>query len=555
MAPPPPPKKPVKPGAPGMKPPTGARPLAKPGAKPKPKLPQKLPDGIAPEGGEPKRAKRAFIEMNRQSWIMAGASAALTIVSIILLVISLYRFMAKRGFEEGVFLFDSNRRESAAEPLAGALKWDEDNLEIRELLAKVYVETDNYAQAQTEYDTLEQKGSNRPTTYVGRGVCCLREADRSKEPARIRELANKAKTAFQKALSLDSSCLEARIGLASAKLLEAAKLPSADPIKAMNAVGPEFGAIVREVEGSAEKRALLTREGFIDLYAGYGKANYRPRVYAPDVHDAFRKAYQFRPAGTVLMNDLILVEAQKFFNPTLMPAGNAEKIVQQAMRQKYDVFLRTAEANNTKLKPAAIAYYMSFIYWLIDTVRNDKHWGAHAPNLMSDQKFKNDIGALSLGCYGCTTFVLRYPEDEFMPNMSNQFYKAFLEHPSMGGEVTDERLKRLRVYAWNNGALSHWMATIQHKKRDSPRWKDAAEPAKKDLGDALKVFPDDYVYNRNLALVLWFVGEKEAMAGPLGKAEAAAAKAPDAIVGEFEGTAVTAKQDLEKLKAKVTKDE
>lgn len=508
MAPPPPPKKPGKPGVPVR--PGAARPGAKPaaGAKPKPKVPQRLPEGLEGEGGAKPPPKRAYIEMNRSSWIMAGISLVISIVGVILLVLSLYRFMSKMGFESGMNLYASNRLESAGDPLLSALGWDGENADIREMLAKVNVETENFPAAQTEYDALEPK--NRAATFVGRGVCFLREADKSKEPARVRELAGKADAAFQKALAADSQCLEGRIGRASAKLMFARGMGlannPAEQQKLIASAATDFNALLTEIEGSADKRALLTREGYIDLYAGFGKANFRPGRYDPRVHDAFKKAYQMRPIGSLMLYNMIVAEAQKFFHPDLCPAAKAQEIITSMIQQKWTVYFnQSLEPHDSKLKAAKIAYYMTFCYWLVETVRNPQHWLMNGPNLMNDRRFEANLGALALGCWGFTTFVLRDLESDICLGNSNLIYDKFLKHPNLSGELKDEKLKQLRAFGLNNAALSHWVATMQAFKRDLPNKKAAFDPVRAALGEALKMYPEEYIYNRNLAVGLGFM--------------------------------------------------
>jgi hypothetical protein len=415
--------------------------------------------------------------------IQLGAALILTLAALLVGWFSFANWRFKSSLIAGYQAHDSGNLGAARTELKAALDWKPDHVPARELLAKIHADGGDVDAAQREYQEVRKRGGGSPCVGVGLGVCLLRKADRAAAEKEIRELVAKARVEFQGA----ASAIEGQIGLGHCELLLASKLNDRKSLDAAKAI---FTKVKTSLDAS---KAPISREGLVDYYAGFGKAlGSSSTSYDRDAAAAWVACSQLLPRWHLPKANVLALETRRL-------AGSADG--SELMKAEADaVALRkSTEAlrNNKDVGPSmrgpwlAYATAMAAAYGragqaqkmdlLLGEFRDLPGYDAFEPQLAA-ARLRGDLAA----------FEHPNPADQekqVMPAL-----QAYVTLVNKLGTPTDEAGKALKATVLNNQA---WMKAWQAGWRNQ-----APTTSQPDLDQALKLASEDYVINRNMAVVL-----------------------------------------------------
>jgi hypothetical protein len=269
-------------------------------------------------------------------------------------------------------------------------------------------------------------------------------------------------------------------------------------------------------------RAEITRDGLVDYYAGLGKALSGGDKVDDGAREAFRACAQYLPASVSVLPtaNILSLEARRFatFNE-----GNDALLKLQAEASA----LRNQSGSLWKgLKNQAERERLREP-WLMYSLSLAQAWG-RAGNANEMQSIVRDVAsapglesrlepAILEAMIRAELAVLPDPnpaQQEAQAGRAQQIYNELI-----GKLPADDANRERRVRAYNNQA---WMMAFRGGYANSEAM---YLPAIQKLNEALRLAPDDYVVNRNLAIVLSrFKKPPTAPAGYLEKCRAAAEK-------------------------------
>lgn len=275
-----------------------ANPQPKPKGKPAPK---------GPPAPEPAPAKEAS-DWTPRARVMGGIGAGVAALAVLFLYLGFSRYMLKSSYEDAMAAYDGGKRNEVRAAADSAASWGA-GPEAAELAAKVLVDARQYGPAEQAYEKIAAAEPKRPWAAVGLGVIALRRADEEKDPKKAADLIKRAKEKFGEARALDDNCLEAHIGAAGADLLAA--LQAGDKARAAR-VRDEYQKILKRAG------AALTREGFVDLFAGLGRSSSAAERHA-EAAKYFSACRAYSPLSISLEANLLALEAQQISETAWTP--------------------------------------------------------------------------------------------------------------------------------------------------------------------------------------------------------------------------------------------
>ena len=447
--------------------------------------------------------------------VQLGISLVLVGVSVLLGWLAFANWRFKSTLVEGYQEYDRGRPGNAKKPLETALTWRPNYPGARELLAKLLCDEDALEAAHKEYTRLVLEGYNVPQVHIGLAVVTLKEVERFEKPKEVEAKVIEAANEFKNAGAIP----EAEIGLGHCYLVLARKLN--DPSHYLKAQAI-FAKVRKSMDDQRDYRASITRDGLIDYYTGLGKALASGDKYDEGAAAAFRACYQYMPTWALPMANVLSLEARRFAQ-----SSDSAEVLQRlqpdinALRQQARTFWNnTKSADKEKIREP----------WLMYSLAVAQAWG-RAGNLNEMQSILRDL--MSTGGFDQRTEPilldaqvrgdLALRED---PNSAIQ--DGFVTKATAGYNDLIQRLpnddankdRRARAFndaawtlAWRGGYLSNEGYYLQAFGR---------------LNEALRLFPDDYTYNRNMAILLKrFKKPPSLPAAFMEKCRAAAAKEKD----------------------------
>ena len=258
-----------------------------------------------------KMEKMSSTVWNRSSTIQAGAGAVLALISLILLWSAFKNFMVRTSYVEAAFSYDSNRKQDVKTYAERSKSWGS-HAESLELLAKMYVEYNQLDAAEKLY-AQAASGRRKAMGLCGQGIVLLRRADAEKDAKKSAEFAKKAKDKFNEAKADDPKLVEAQIGAATADLVLGVKSNIPEKIAAARS---EFSKIHKSLRSSEDTAALVTREGFMDLYVGLARSHASKEKFSAEALAYAGSARRYLPSSMSLYAiELALLAQQMVENP------------------------------------------------------------------------------------------------------------------------------------------------------------------------------------------------------------------------------------------------
>lgn len=451
------------------------------------------------------------VEWTTATLIQLGVSIVLVLLSFLFgwLALSNWRFKANlvAGYQE----YDKGLPKTAMESLQSALSWRKDHTGARELLAKILCDEGKLADARKEYQILAAQGYRVPQVHVGLGVLALKEVESLDQPKLIEAMVADAAGEFRKVGGVP----EAEIGLGHCDLVLARKLNNPAYYTRAQAI---FDKVETAMKKSPEFRAQITRDGLVDYYTGLGKA-----LASADKHeearDKFRACYQYTPSWGLPMSNVLALEGRRFAQ------SNEPNDVLVKLQPDINLLRNQARTIFNSLKGPDREHMRE--QWLMFSLALAQAWG-RAGNLAEVNNIVKDL----TGSGGFDARMEPYLLDAQVrmdlalrddPNPAAQDQAVTKATAGFNELITrlpnDDANKDRRARAFNNaGWTLAWRGGYSGNE-------GLYTQATQRFTEALRLFPDDYVYNRNMAIVLKrFRKPPTAPAGFVDKCRAAAAK-------------------------------
>jgi tetratricopeptide (TPR) repeat protein len=450
-------------------------------------------------------------EWTLSALIQIGVSVVLVLVALLLgwLAFSNWRF--KSNLVEGYQEYDRGRPKTAVIALETALSWRKEHTGARELLAKILCDEGKLSEARKHYQILAAQGYRAPQVFVGLGVLALKEVEALEKPKEIEAMVSEAASEFRKVGGVP----EAEIGLGHCELVLARKLGNPGYYPRAQAV---FAKVRNAMEQSREFRAQITRDGLVDYYTGLGKALASGEKYEEGARDAFAACYQYTPSWGLPMSNVLALEARRFAQ---MTETNENMLKMQAdinlLRNQARIIFNSLKGEDREDMREP---------WLMFSLGLAQAWG-RAGNVnelsaivkdLTSGGFDQRMEPYILEAMIRTELALK---DEANPSAQEQAVtKATAGYNELLNRLpNDDANKERRAIAANNaGWTLAWRGGFSSSE-------SLYQQAHAKLNDALRLYPDDYVFNRNMAIVMKRMRKPPAApTGFLEKCRAAAAK-------------------------------
>ena len=439
---------------------------------------------------------------------MASISTVLIIVTLILTVKGTFQLIRKIKFGNALHSHDSYQIDGAKDSLESAIGWHSDNAEARILLAKIHVERGNWSEAEEQYRAVEGLGTLADLAKTGRGIMYLRRADASDKPDEITEFVGKAEAELSNA-----NGIEAKIGLATAKLIRARRLDGD--------IDAARSAFASAMTAAQSKKPPPTLEGCMDLYGGLAAAGHDPSRYVPQAAEAARAYLQYDPSNLVALQNLIVFEAQKFEFDVHQIAETDMEMFRESLDIRVRSYMGGLISKHQKrpgMRSALLDFMMSVIYWHLqkrawDEALDVVKWQMKRPI------FNDYVEPELLNMYVCMR-LCQAPKFARRANMVN-VTRGDMRNYLRNRYVTEEKKLKAK-YPTLKADLLHMMAYARYTVWMDQKDRNMVRDAIKDLEDADTALPDDYAIQRNLAVALRVREEYEKAQALLPKLEEAA---------------------------------
>lgn len=440
---------------------------------------------------------------------MTAGAAVLAVLSLLIFYFAFANWRFKSALTEGYRASDQNLMGQAGPALRDALSWRPEHRGARERLAKIAVDGGALDEAQKHYLELRKAGHNAAQVRVGLGVILLKRAERAEDPKAAADFVAQATAEFKSAAG---SIPEADLGLGHAELLLAWKLKEPQRIDAAR------GSFER-VKKALDARTPISRDGLIDYYAGLGKVLGSAPGWDPAAAAAYRTCAQLSRRWLAPQAAILTLEARRF--DEWKEGGDA------LLKLRAEATKTRNEASNL-FRTSSDARAVLFDPWLAYSLSLARAFGRNGL-VVEHQNIVNELTRES-GQLGSRV-------EPFLVDARVHLDVAFGEHASMSSQDaavtravtaamnlerklqgTDDAGKDRKARALNLlGCLKGWKGMYSNHK-------GTLGEATKAFQDAAKLFPEDYVYNRNAALLLKRSGAAAAAILPHKDAAKAAAK-------------------------------
>jgi tetratricopeptide (TPR) repeat protein len=471
-----------------------------------------------------KMPEKPKVEWTLQTIIQLSVSAVLVLLSILFCWLAFANWRFKSNLIEAYQEYDRGRPTAAKAPLEAALSWRPEHTGARELMAKLLCDEGKLDEARKQYQRLKAQGYAAPQVNVGLGVISLKETEPLDKPKAVEALVNEAAAAFNSSPGTP----EAQIGLGHCELVLARKLN--DPSHYVKAQA-KFAKIRDVMEKNKEIRSDITVDGLVDYYTGLGKALASSDKADDGARDAFRACFQYLPTSVSVlpMANVLSLEARRFstFNegnealmklqPDIVGLRNQAGAIWKSIRNP---------AEKERLREP----------WLMYSLALAQAWG-RAGNVNEMQSIVRDLASVGGFEQRMEPFVLEAMVKTEMA-MKEEPNAALQESLCAKAQQTyneliqklpaDDANKERRLRAYNNAA---WMLAWRGGYASSEA---TYQQAIQRLNEALRLAPDDYVVNRNMAVILKRFKKPPLAPGPFVEKCGAAAAADKQWAEDFD---------------------
>jgi tetratricopeptide (TPR) repeat protein len=438
------------------------------------------------------KIRKKKIEISPLATIQFGISSVLVVLSLVFGYLAFVKWRFKVNLVSGYESFDTNELEAARNNLKTALSWKPDHRGARELLAKIQCDTNQLDESLANYSRLLELGYAEPQVHAGLGAVFLKKADKAADAKEVAPLLKQARDYFEKAAGV----AEGAVGLGHCDLLQAERQGVASDLKRFDAALQRFRKIREELNAKPDYRARCSSAGVVDFYAGLGKALSASAV--PEDHRAasaaFRAWYQLGRRAVTPMCNILAVETRRFDGRTYSQQEMmALKPEAQALRREMDAWKLQKDAYRDVKEPW-LQYTLALAKAFLDA-GSDAEYENLIRELGAGAGFENRLDVFLFDAGSRTARVLR---DEAAPNLDQYVQKTSLSYKALLSQsaIKDESAKLVRALAYNNmGWMEAWSGSWSVNEQ---RLKEAQIQ----LTEAVKLFPDDYIFNRNLCVVL-----------------------------------------------------
>ncbi len=459
------------------------------------------------------------LEISTRGLIQLGTAAALVIVSLVFGWLAFSKWRFKVNVVSGFASYATNELAAARRDLGSALWWKSDHAGARLLLAKMLLEEDKLDAAELHYQKLLEQNFDQPPVHVGMGQVHLRRADGAARPADSGEHVKRAEEAFARANPAETP--EAAIGLGHCKLLLAERVGNPGDPKRFEPALQAFKKIQADLQNRAEYRLRCSPEGCLDFYMGLAKSLSSGEDAQPDAAAAaFRAAGQYRADWVLPRANSLAVETQKLLRSkhsgedlkSLKPLATE---LRKSTRSLWDA----SGSRYPELKDPWMSYTMALARAHLDAGL-EKEYDDLMRELTSGSAFRDRPEPAVFDARQWTDLAL---QDD--PTGTLQERRVTRAGQAYGNVITtspgaDESLKATRAVGLNNQAWTEaWLGSYTGTEA-------RLRKARENLVQAASLYPDDYVYNRNLLVVLKRLKVAEKDFQPFLDRARAAAKGP-----------------------------
>jgi tetratricopeptide (TPR) repeat protein len=427
-------------------------------------------------------------EWTKPTLLQLGVAGGIAAVSLVVAYFAFVNWRFKANLVSGYELYDQGQITGAQQDLEAAVGWKPSQPGARELLAKIYCDTGKLDKAEEQYKVLIAQGVSEPEVRASLGVVYLKKADRAKESKDVVTWVKQAQDEFTAA---GEGVPEAAIGMGHGELLLAAKLN--DPKHLAEAA--KFFKKTREAMENREYRAKITRDGLIDYYSGLGKVLSSGATYDPAAAVAFKVCSLYAPRWTQPRANVLALEARRFAESTKETAESLAAVEKETTALRNDMgnmWKKSRDLEETMRDPWMM-YVLSLAKAYARAGKLDKHDQLYREVIDTGKFADSPLPHLIDARILCDLAPVEEPFQEKVVIDAIQVLETRLLRTLTAAdpESKDKRARTLNALAW----MKAWRGESQNRD-------DYRRMAKTHLEDAIKLFPDDYVYNRNLLLVL-----------------------------------------------------
>ena len=285
---------------------------------------------------------------------------------------------------------------------------------------------------------------------------------------------------------------EADLGLAHSELILAWKFNEAARVLKAKGI---FEKIRAAMEGKPEYRGAVTRDGLVDYYSGLGKALASGEAYDPAASAAYRACHQYARRWLQPLSNVLIVEARR------MLAYSGDKDALAALKPAL-VAVKNEGGNlirsNREAKEALGEAWFQYGLALAGA------WG-RAGVLQEAQPILRDLasaagyeGRLEPGLMEALIRTeLALKDDSNAANQERSISGAAQGYGELLQKIgNDDARKEVRTWALNNHA---WMLAWRGGYSSNASYHTQALDR---LTEALKMFPEDALLNRNTCILL-----------------------------------------------------
>lgn len=427
-------------------------------------------------------------EFTKEAVLQLGIAGVLVVASLFLGWFAFSKWRFKSSLVAGYRAYESYQLSPAKRELESAISWNPEHVGAREVLAKILVDAGGpeLSAAEGHYKKVRELGGGSSASKVGMGVVYLKRAELATAPKEVQDLVAKATAEFQAA----SDVPEGNIGVGHGLLLLSQKLGNP---KLLADARVRFEAARKELGGKAAGR--ITRDGLIDYYSGLGRAFSTEDPKDLEVaRDAFQSCMQLARRWETPRANMMALEGKQWAvwrgTAAEITALEASVNVRRKLMGSYWRDSRDQELFKKHARPW-MAWSLAFAQALA-RAGNDRAAGAIFNEIRGNEHFKDFpepfLAESRFHCDVVTRDGIKPAEQENAAKLAFQPLDGLLKKLSAPADDAGKERK----------ALAHNAMAVMRFLQGTSGYKSAQE----NLGDALKLFPEDYVYNRNLLVVL-----------------------------------------------------
>jgi tetratricopeptide (TPR) repeat protein len=435
------------------------------------------------------KIKTRKFELSLATGIQLGVAAAFAVTACILGYFAFAKWRFKVALVTAYEAYDSGQLGVAKPELQSALSWRPDHAGARELLAKIRCEGGEFPEAQRDYERLRSQGYNPPQVRVGMGVVLLRSAERAEGKDAV-TLAEMARKEFESARGFAP---EADVGIGHVELLLAHK--AGDPAR-LNRARDIFTKIKTALDTKPDYARAYTREGLLDFYSGLGKVLASGETYDAGAGPALRASYQYSRRWVRPLATLLVVEAKRFAQMKDMTNDALLKMEGEVtvFRNEMGNFWKSNRDAQALMKEPWLMHGLAVATAFARVGNHDKYTLMF--NEVANASGENIIIPLVLDAAVRTEVAIRdnpnaSVQDKFVGHAMSS-YSKLVDKLTLSDDLSKERRARaLNGLAW----MEAWRGGLLNNQGMHARALDH-------VSEAAKLFPDEYVYNRNVLTLL-----------------------------------------------------